>query len=263
MAGLKLRGWFVVTLIGCACSSIAWAQAPMPRAEATQLLDSGDRAQIEAGIQALGLIGDKQALETLSARVRRGLPRDLLLTAVFTIGAMGLPEAGPLLISLTTHRNAEVRARTIEIIAALQPPGSASALMSALSDPDPQVRSVAATGLGDLGASEALDRLFLAQDRGVAEASVAIGKVVKARDVPRLLEYLGRTPLHALAPALKSVLTRTDVDENTRLQVVARLSELATPEVRTFLREVLANSGTQLPARLRSAIGTAAQQIAD
>lgn len=261
----------IASKLGVSTAALVWAlsvggasaQEEMTLADATTALNSGNQGNVEVGIQSLGLISNKAALEVLVARMRRGLPRDLLVTAIFTVGAMGLPEGGPVLIELTTHRSADVRARAVEMLSALQPPRAVAALISALSDPDPNVRAAAATGLGDLKASEALDKLFQAQDRGVAEASVAIGKVVSARDVPRLLEYLGRTPLRTLAPALKAIIARNDVEESARLQVVARLSELATREVKAFLKEVLDAYGTTLPARVRSALSTAAQQIAD
>lgn len=263
MTGSKRVLLPIVLVLWGLAGSRAVAQDEMSMTDATAALESGNQGNVEIGIQSLGLIGDKAALDVLMARVRRGLPRDLLLTAIFTVGAIGDHAAGPLLIDLTRHRSPEVRARAIEMLAALQPPDAAAALMQALADPDPDVRAIAAIGLGDMGASEALDKLFQAQDRGVTEASVAIGKVVSARDVPRLLEYLGRMPLRALAPALRAIITRANVDENARLQVVSRLSELATPEVKAFLKEVLDVHGTTLPARLRTALSTAAQQIAD
>jgi hypothetical protein len=235
----------------------------MTLAEATAAADSNDRNTVEGGIQSLGLLGDKPALDALIARVRRGLPRDLLLTAIFTMGAMANPDANALLIELTTHRSADIRARSVEMIAALNAPGAAGALMAALSDPDPQVRAVAAIGLGDMGAGEALDKLFQAQDRGVTEASVAIGKVVKAGDIPRLLGYLGQMPFRALTPALKAIIGRADVDEAARMQVVARLTELATPEVKSFFKDILQEQGPSLPPRVRTAIATAVQHISD
>lgn len=248
-------------ILALATSNVS-AQEGMTLAEATAAVDSGNRDDIEAGIQSLGLLGDRPALDALVARVRKGLPRDLLLTAVFTLGVMSDPAAGPLLVDLSTHRNAEVRTRVVETIATLQLPDGASTLMASLSDPDAQVRAAAAVGLGELGASEALDKLFQAQDRGVGEASIAIGKVVTARDVPRLLEYLGRMPMHALSPALEAIITRTDIEEPARLQVVARLAELATPEVKAFLKQILDTHGA-LPVRVRTALSTAVQQIAD
>jgi len=238
-------------------------QEQMTLAEATAALDSADRNTVEGGVQALGLIGDKPALDVLIARVRRGLPRELLMSAIFTVGAMGIPEAAPLLVELSSHRSADVRAGALEMLSALNAPATTGALVAALSDPDPQVRAVAAIGLGNIGASEALDKLFRAQDRGVSEASVAIGKVVKASDVPRLLGYLGQMPFRSLTPALKAIIGRADVDENARMLVVARLTELATPEVKSFFKDVLQEQGPNLPARVRTAITAAVQHIAD
>jgi HEAT repeat protein len=248
----------------CALStSAAYAQQELTLAEATTALQSGDQATVEAGIQALGLIGTKPALDLLVERVHRGLPRDLLISAIFTIGAMGLPDGAALLAELTRHRSADVRARAVEMLAALQAPGAAETLSQALADPDANVRALAATGLGDLHATAALDRLFIALDRGVLEASAAIGKAVSSQEVPRLLGYLGRMPLRTLAPALQTVITRADIDEAARLQVVARVAELATREVKSFLNDLIQSQGPNLPARVRAAVTTSAQQIAD
>lgn len=267
MTASRPQVFLITALVGSvafgAASTRVRAQEPMTLEEAVAATDSPDRNTVEGGLQSLGLIGDEPALAALAARIRRGLPRELLLTAIFTVGAMGNPEAAPLLVELTTHRSADVRARAIEMIAALNAPGAAGALIAALSDPDPQVRAVAAIGLGDLGASEALDKLFQAQDRGVTEASVAIGKVVKAGDVPRLLSYLGQMPFRALTPALKAILARANVEEAARMQVVARLTEMATPEVKSFFKDLLLELGPTLPVRVRTAISTAVQRIAD
>src|SRR6187402_2518234 len=90
--------------------------------QATQLLASGKRDEVEAGIQSLGLIGTAAAVDPLVARIRKGLPPELLETALFTLMALGQPSAGPVLYELSTHRRPEIRLRAVEAIAAIKPP---------------------------------------------------------------------------------------------------------------------------------------------
>jgi HEAT repeat protein len=231
--------------------------------QARKLLASGERDQVEAGIQSLGLLGGAVAVPPLVERIEQGLPADLLEAAVITLMALSQPEAGPVLYELTTHRRPEIRLRALEAISATRPPGAEGALVAALSDSDPRVRSAAAIALGELRASGAMEKLFLALDRGNMEASGAIGKVVPPGEVSRLLGYLGQIPLYSLGPALAEVLQRKDVSEAAKLDVVARLEELGTPEVKSYFNDLIASAGEALPEKLSRAMLRAMQEIAE
>ena len=231
--------------------------------QAQKLLDSGDRAQVESGIQSLGLIGKKEVVAPLAERLRRGLPPELMETAILTLMTLGEPSAGPVLNELAAHRRPEVRLRAIEAITALRPPGAEATLVAALSDGDDGVRSAAASGLGELGARDAFEVLFHALDRGNMAASQALGKVVEPGQATRLLGYLGRIPFYSLGPALGEVLKRTDVAEPAKLQIIAGLQEVATPEVKGFLGDVMGSAGDALGANVKRAIMHAMQEIAD
>ncbi|MFI5306749.1 MAG: HEAT repeat domain-containing protein [Polyangiales bacterium] len=246
----------------------AGKDAPSPQAKAaiesaTRLMASKNAKEIEAGIQSLGLLGTKEAVEPLVARIHQGLPAELLEAAIVTLMALGQPSAGPALYELTAHRRAEVRLRAIEAITAIHPPGAEQALAAALSDADTKVRSAAATGLGDIGAKDALEKLFLALDRGNFEASGAIGKVIDPSDVRRLASYLGKLPFHKLGPALAQVFQRSDVSESAKLELVARLEEVGTKEVKGYLGDLVSSSGQALPQAVSRALLRAMQEIAD
>ena len=231
--------------------------------EAKTKLQSGDRAVVEEGIQTLGLLGTRDAVAPLVARVRQGLPADLLETAIVTLMALGAPDAAEVLFELSRHRRGLIRIRAIEAITALNPPGADRTLMVALSDGDPKVRAAAAQGLGEIGAHNALAKLFHALDKGNLEASGAIGKVVKPAEIERLLYYLGKLPFRSLGPALREVLIRSDVPEKRKLVVVARLAELAPPEIKAYLEDLLATSADGMSARFSRAVLRASQQIAE
>ena len=231
--------------------------------QARKLLASSERDQVEAGIQSLGLLGGPAAVPPLVERIEAGLPPELLEAAVVTLMALAQPEAGPALYELSAHRRPEIRLRALEAISATQPPGAETALVAALSDSDPRVRSAAATALGELRAAGAMEKLFLALDRGNMEASGAIGKVVPAGEVSRLTGYLGQIPLHSLGAALGEVLQRKDVSEGAKLEIIARLEELGTPEVKGWLNDMIASAGEALGEKLNRAMLRAMQEIAE
>lgn len=246
-------------LVGLLTTSAASAQTV---AQAEAMLAADDRDQVEAGIQALGLIGSKGAVAPLVARVRAGLPPDLLETAVITLMALGNDRAAPILFELLSHRRPEVRRQAIEALAVLGPDGAEGALLHALSDGDPRVRDAAAQALGEVGTSNAVPRLFLALDRGNLQASAAIGKLMAPSEVPRIQSYFGKLPLRSLQPAMAQVLTRKDIPQKQKLQFVGQIQELGTAEVRDFLQDVLASDGEALSPRVAKAIMAAMKGLA-
>jgi HEAT repeats len=230
---------------------------------AKALLASQNHDDIEAGIQSLGLIGTPAAVEPIMARVRAGLPPDLLETSIVTLMALGQPQAAPLYFELVEHRRPEIRLRAIEAIVALKPPGAEPVLQKALSDLDPKVRSAAALALGDLKATGSVELLFQALDRGTFEASTAIGQALRADHVPRLLGYLGSIPFHSLAPAFTEILQRKDIGERDKLTIVSRLQEVGTHEVKNYFGDLIRIAGEKLPPAVNRAVLRAMQEIAD
>ena len=226
-------------------------------------LDSHDEDTIRGGIEALGLLGTPDVVEPLSARVRRGLPPELLELAVDTLVITGRVEAGPVLIVLVAHRRPEIRLKAVQGIASLKPRGAEQSLTLALGDHDSQVRAVAAVGLGAIGARGSVDQLFLALERGVLEASTSIGQLATPAEAARLLGYLGRLSFDAISPGLGELLARADVPDRTKLDVIARLAELATGGTKTFLQDYVAALPSTDHGAVRRAAEDAAMRIAD
>lgn len=203
--------------------------------DAIEMLDAEDADQVRMGIEAIGSSDQARGVRPLAERIRRGLPAELLDLAVQTLGLLGKREAGPVLFELTNHRRVEVRVAAVEAIASCKPRGAGAALVVLLDDGDPRVRAAAALAIGQVGDRAQLDTLFLAFERGLHEAAPAIGQLANAAAADRVLGFLGRKPLDAVTPALDEILAREDVDRRTKLNVIARLEQLATPEVRTYL----------------------------
>ncbi len=252
----------IAILLGALLLAAAPAHAQRGRRGSPELtqhveqLGAADPDQVRGAIEALGLLGDPRAVEPIAERIRRGLPPELLELAISTLTLLGRPEAGPVLFELANHRRAEVRVAAVQAIATVRARGADRALAQSLGDADPAVRAAAASGLGELGATGALDALFLALDRRVPEAAAAIGRLARPAEVDRFLGYLGRLPFDLVTPALGEMLHRDDLAERARLTIVHRLTELATPEVRGFLEQLVSSlpAGSQVRRAAEDAI---------
>ena len=262
-------GRFAVLLGLCA---LVWTQTgfAQPRARrlrtvrTTQIaewLNAPETANIQRGIEGVGLAGSRDAVRLLEDRIRRGLPPDLLLLAVNTLGATGRGEAGPLLGELLSHRRATVRVAAVRALADLAPRSAEAKLVGALSDPAPTVRAAAAESLGHVGTSESVDALFLAFDRGIEEAATSLGQLARDEDVPRIVAYLGDRSLETLSPALLELLSRRDIQTATKLSVITRLSEMATSDVREFLDGYGQSLPDRAPDELRRAVEASVARI--
>lgn len=207
-------------------------------AQAIGWLDSDSQEQVQLGIETLGLAPSARGAVALVARARRGLPPDLLLAAISTLGAMQQREAIPFLVELSRHRRANVRGRALESLASIGGNEAKVALRRGLDDADAEVRVAAVRGIGSVGDTEALPLLVRAFDRGVYEAGDALGALGGADEVRFLVGHLGHAPLQVLLPGLGEALGRADLPQRLRLDVVARLTELATVEVRTFFESI-------------------------
>lgn len=236
---MKARTPAAVLAIACAALATPAAAQDLTLAQATEQLRATSHDDVQTAIQSLGLLGSPAAVEPLSQRIRDGLPPDLLESAIDTLTVLGRAEAGPVLFELSTHRRPEVRLRAVQAIAACRPRGADRALVASLSDASPDVRAAAARALGELGATSAIDQLFLAFDRGVPDAGPAIGRLARPEHVPRILGSLGTVPFTQMRVVLNEVLVRRDVPARAKLDIIARLGELATSEIRTFLQELL------------------------
>jgi hypothetical protein len=93
------------------------------------------------------------------------------------------------------------------------------------------------------------------------EASSAIGRVLPSGDVRRLVGYLGQIPFRSLGPALAEVLKRPDVSENAKLEIVARLEDTGTREVKTYLGDLVSSAGDALSQPVSRAMLRAMQEI--
>jgi hypothetical protein len=222
-------------------------------------LHSGDAERVRVALDALGTQKSRAAMVALADFVRQGQPDALADRAIDALGQTRSPEALDVLAELTRHRRAAAREASYRAIAKIAGARADGLLGTGLRDSASPVRVVCARSLGERDAKSQLDLLFLAFDRGVAEAGVAIGQIADAPAVARLHERLGHAPIQPMLGAYEKLLLRRDVPESTKLDVVGRLGEVATPNVKLFLQGLMAGHdwSKQLPV-LRAMADTAA-----
>jgi HEAT repeat protein len=250
-----------------ASGSVAHArepERPAPRRLRAHAVDleTGDTARVETAIEALAASRHPYAVEALSSFLRAGQPDSLAEHALGALGETRSPLALPVLTEFTRHRRAEARRQAYRSIGRVDDAAANAVLARGLRDGDPGVRAVCAEALGRRRAREHLGLLFLALDRGVPEAGAAIGRAGDESDAARLHERLGRLPIATVLAGDEAFLGRTDIDENTKLDLVARLGEVAVPTVRSFLEAMLATLDLAAQPRLRAALGETARRIA-
>lgn len=224
----------------------------------------GPRDELTSLIERVGLRRRPADVKALAGRILDGLPPERLQQALEALEAAGRKEAAPAIERLLRHRRPQVRVAAVRLVVACRPAQRAAWLKRALDDPDPRVRGAAAEAIGDLRVADAVPLLFQALDRGMLEAAMPLGRLVKAEQVERLLGHLGRVPFEVFGPALTELVARRDLPVSARLLVVARLESLATPDAKGLLEAIAAalpGRGADVD-RLRRAARDAAAHIA-
>ncbi len=248
------RGWILLfTLLAVPAPAVAQG---VDLDMAAAFLQSRDIAEVRGGIELLGISQDRRAARFLAEYVRQGPPGPVVESVVESLAALGQPETLAPLMILADHRRPGVRARVAEALAGLQSPEVRPRLERMLSDSDPAVRSAAARGLARAGNRDSMDVLFRAFEKGVAEASIAIGEIGGPDDADRLLGKLGARPLPEILPGFQAFLNRNAFADGAKVRIIQRLQELATVEVRQFLEEWV----NGLPRNYRGASRAAAEQ---
>lgn len=246
------RGTWVVlacAVMGAALPAHAQNSADT-EAQALAWLASPNADEVRLGIETLGLVPSNRTATALVERARRGLPGDLLEGAIATLGAMENPIARPLLLELTYDRRASIRAKSLEALGILGGSDAIAAIRRGLDDDDATVRAAAVAGISAANDRASVEVLLRAFDRGVTEAAPVVGRLGTPEQVRLLLGYLGHAPLEAVLPGCAEALGRAELPQRLRLDIVARLTELGTENIRTFFTEVQPN----LPGNANDAV---------
>jgi len=251
-------------------------------ARLAQRVRSGDDPL--AAIDALSAQPSRAATDALSALLFEGLPDASTDRILERFGERARPTALEALEQMARHRRPEARARALRAIAAVGAHDlkldarTSELLAAALRDSDPGVRGAAATALGaryerldsasgrgksSLPASDGeLRRVLLrAVARGVPEAARAAGFATLEAELAELHASLVGLPLSAALDAYDAALARKTLSEVAKLDVIARLGEIATPATKTFLASVIAARRFPAASRIQRALIDAEKRI--
>lgn len=214
----------------------------------------GDEASIRQGFATLAELGGDAAAEAVVARLRRGLPPQLIEAAIDDLVLLNRAVVGAALLELTQHRRIQIRIKAMQALGALRQRSAQAALLYALDDPSSEVRSAAVAALAVVGNARALPALLTAADRDVPGAWHAIGSLAGAREVKTVLQRAQPADLMLIRPALDAMLSRKDLPLEARVRLVQQVAALGSPSARMWITERLASFVSGEPARLKQAL---------
>jgi len=226
-----------------------------------QDLRSQDPTRQSAALAVLTEHGSPGAVQALADALHAGLPDALADRAIQALGATGQSTALPVLAELTRNRRASARAAAYAAAGRLAGESANELIALGLRDSDTNVRAVCARTLGERGARAELDVLFRALERGVPEASAAVGKLAQREALERFHAQLGHAPIQVMLAGYEQLLVRADLDEGVKLDAIARLGEVAGPSVKRFLERMLVDRDFSKQPRVQSSLRDTAKRI--
>jgi HEAT repeat protein len=243
------------TRAACVISALVVAlgfDASRVHAEAAPDVSAGDRLkQITAALESGELEATRTGLVRLRSEQAQGPYLDLLIAALGRGGAEPVvmealslaetwakPELGAAVAPYVKHRNPRVRIAASRALAKTGGADSVKALRSCLRSADAALREACVVSLGQVGDPIAVGDLFLALDRGLAAAALAIGRLCDDAGCQKLGDRLGDVPFEAMGQGIVEVILRTDarVKSATRVELIARVANLRTPQAAHLLR---------------------------
>lgn len=206
-----------------------------------------------AGRSASHLSGDVASL------LDRGVSRVLTEAALETLADLEVESVGPAVAPYAAHRDVKIRRLAVQALARCKGALAVRTLRQRLSDADPMVRGIAASGLGSLKAKDTMPDLFVALDHKVPEAAASIGQLCAPKECDDFASRLGRQPFEVMTGGFDQILFRpaTEVSEDAKLKVLGKLRELGTADSNKFLRDVQKRLPKTASPRLKQSVDQA------
>ncbi|APR83563.1 Hypothetical protein A7982_08912 [Minicystis rosea] len=218
---------------------------------------AGAPAEIAEGLAEAERLGKAAvaAAPDIEAILRRGSQAPILEASLRALAAIGVPSSSVAVAPYVRHRAPALRRAAALALARLPSAVSAAALREGLRGGDAQLRGIAATGLGAIGAREAVPDLLLALDRDVPEASAAVGRLCGPEACKRFAERIGRLGIEVMSKGIDAILLReSELPEDLLIGVVSSVRELGTPEARRYLAETVARFPASGSKRVKQAL---------
>ena len=220
-------------------------------------LSSPDAELVQQGLNELGALGGKDAAQLVIARLKRGLPPQLIDTSIDALTRLHDASAIPVLLELATHRRFQVRAHAIEALGTLGAKNAEAVLLYALDDPSQDVRESAVRSLGKVGSRRALKPLLAAHERGLDGALGALGAIGSSAEADLLIARAKAGQVDAALPGFQAMLVRSNVPFATKTKLIATLRELGSARANDCMTQTLSALGDKGDPRLKAALGQA------
>ncbi len=215
----------------------------------TPKLESANADEVREALDLLVAMDDPRVIPPIANLLRSGRRDRITDRALNALKVLAAPQAIEVLAEFRHHRRPGARRRAYQALAAIEDDRIPGLLERGLRDSDRSVRGAAALALGNVGSKANLEILFVAFERNVVEAAIAIGKLGDEDSITRYTEFLGREPLGVMLSGYREYLGRDDIGIEKKTEVVERLGEVSGTMVRRFLQEYL---GTFPEGRIRN-----------
>lgn len=215
----------------------------------TPKLESANADEVREALDLLVAMDDARVVPPIAALLRSGRQNRITDRALNALKVLGSPAAIEVLAEFRHHRRPGARRRAYQALAAIEDDRVPGLLERGLRDSDRSVRGAAALALGEVGSEANLEILFVAFERNVIEAAIAIGKLGDDASIARYTEFLGREPLGVMLSGYHEFLRRDDIAIEKKTEIVERLGEVSGTMVRRFLQEYV---GTFPSGRIRN-----------
>lgn len=227
-------------------------------------LESRDAGRIGSALDAIEKAegANAKAAPLLESFLRRGSTVQLLERALEVTGSLEQESSSAAVAPYARHRVPKVRRAAVKALLLTKGPIAVKTLRSGLRSKDAIVRGISASGLGELGAKEALPDLFRAFDHRVGEAATSIGQLCNPAECEKFLDRLTRFPLDIMTGGLDQMLFRDpkEFKDEHKLEIVGRLRELGTAEAASYLADVADRWPEDWSERVKKAAEQASKQ---
>lgn len=236
-------------------------QKPLDLAKIQKDLESGDEARVLGALTEIEKAEDagKPAVPHLEKLLQRGTSARACIKALEVTGNLKQASSSAVIAPYVGHRAQDVRRAATRALIKTRGPVAVAALRKALRSPDAQVRGLAATGLGAMGAKEALPDLFRALDLNVAESAPSIGQLCAPPDCKKFSAKLGKLPFDVMTSGFDQILFRppTEMADEHKIEIVGRLRELGTKDAGKYLADVAERWPDNWSKKVKQAIDSA------
>jgi HEAT repeat protein len=229
-----------------------------------QKILAGDAALVLEGLGAARDAGAAAApaAPAIEDLLRHGATVPVAKAALEALGAIGQGSSSAAIRPYSRHRTPELRRQAVKALLSTKGAEAISAFEEGLRSGDGVVRGYSASGLGNLGAKEALPDLFAALDRDVTEAAPAIGQLCDPADCKRFVDRLGKVSFEVTTSGLDPILFRAQaLPDDLLLDIVRKLRALGTLEAGRYLADVQARWPASGSAAVKEAIDAASPAI--